>query len=84
MAIVKKESEYAKELSEVMDLVINLVDDIKAKKSIAEIGSENLPLLVAAVDGLSSIDDELVENRKVALETIGSKLGDLIEVFLPK
>jgi hypothetical protein len=84
MAIEKKEVLYAKELSDVMDLLVGLVDDIKQKKSISEIGAENLPLLMAAVDGLGALDDEFLGDRKVALETIGSKLGDLVDVFLPK
>lgn len=84
MAIESKEVLYAKELSDVMDLLVGLVDDIKAKKSISEIGAENLPLLMAAVDGLGSLDDEFLGDRKVALQTIGSKLGDLVDVFLPK
>ena len=79
--IQKKEVEYAKEVDDVLILVIELVKDIKAKKAIAEIAAENFPNLIAALSGLDSAPEEL-KNKAVALETIGYRLGDLANAFL--
>jgi uncharacterized protein YejL (UPF0352 family) len=84
MAIEKKEVSYAKEIDDVLNLVVGLVNDLKAKKDIALIVSGNLPALLTALDGINQLDAEISSNRLVALQTIGAKLGDLADAILPK
>lgn len=81
--IQKREEEYAKEIDDVGLALVELVRDIKAKKSIAEIAGENLPLIMEAVNGVDQMDDEYAENRKVALATMGKRTGELTDVLLP-
>lgn len=76
MAIQKKEIEYAKELDDVMVLVVELVKDIKAKKDVAALAAENLPNLMNAIGGLDQIGDEF-KNKPVLLSTIGYRTGEL-------
>lgn len=63
MEVVKKEIEIPKELSEVATFIVELIKDIMAKKDIATISAENLPLLMAAVNGFDAMKDELKDER---------------------
>ena len=81
--IETKTVEYAKELDDVNVALIELVKDIKAGKDIGQITSENLPTIIAAVDGADQVGKEVEMNRKVALQTIGYRGGELVDVFLP-
>ena len=83
MAIEKKEIQYAKELDDVMSLVVNLVADIKAKKDVSAIASENLPLLVKAIEGINAIPQEYAGDKKAFFETVGIGLGGLVGVLIP-
>lgn len=56
--LVKVETEVPKEMKEVADAVIGLVNDIKAKKNIAEIAAGSLPRVVVAVDGYDKLGEE--------------------------
>ena len=49
--------EVGKDFKEVVDFLRGLLDDIRAKKEVAAIAAENLPLLMAAVDGYDNLDD---------------------------
>lgn len=48
-----------KETTDVLELVADLIKDIKAKKGVSEIAAENLPGLYKAVEGFDQIDDEM-------------------------
>lgn len=74
--IQKIEVEIAKETADVMDLLIVLVKDIKAKKPIGEISADALPKLIAAIDGAGQIAEEAADKVAMA-KTIGLKLGEL-------
>jgi predicted ArsR family transcriptional regulator len=74
--IEKKEIEFSKELDDVLVLVIELVKDIKAKKSVAQIGAENIPNLMAAIGNVDQIPAE-AKNKVVTLQTIGYRTGEL-------
>ncbi|MBK7490899.1 MAG: hypothetical protein IPI17_02035 [Nitrosomonas sp.] len=63
MEVVKKEIELPKELSEVATFVVELLKDIMAKKDVATISAENLPLLMAAVNGFDAMKDELKDEK---------------------
>lgn len=78
MAIVKMELDVAKESKDVMDLLVVLVKDIRAKKTIAEISADALPKLMGAIDGVNQIPDE-VKDRKVVMATAGYSLGEIVD-----
>jgi hypothetical protein len=77
----KKEVSYSKEVDDVLVLVIELVKDIKAKKGAAEIATENLANLMAALSGIDSASEEL-KDKVVALQTIGYRTGELSAALL--
>lgn len=82
MAVEKKEIEYAKELGDVMVLVVELVKDIKAGKDVGAITSENLPHLINAIQGADQIPAEAKASREVALQTMGLHTGELAGVLI--
>lgn len=63
MNLVKKELEVPKELNDVAVLIVALVEDLVAKKDLATISSENLPLLMAAVQGFENMGEELKDEK---------------------
>lgn len=80
MALAKKEVEYAKEVDDVLVLVVELVKDLKAGKDVAAVGMENLPLLLQAVSGLEQVGEELTHKQAVAM-TVSLRVGDLVAAF---
>lgn len=81
MEPIKKEVLYAKETGELMTLLIELVKDLKAKKDVSALAAENLPLLIAAMDGMDKIPEE-AKDKHVMLSTVGMHVGELAAVFL--
>lgn len=79
MAIQVKSMEYAKEIDDVMALFVEVIKNRKNKESISNLIDE----LAAAVGGIEDIDDELAGHRKIALQTIGARVGELVDAFLP-
>jgi len=80
MAIEKREMEIAKELDDVGALIVELVKTIKNKGDL----TENIGELIQAINGVDEVDDEMAANRKVAMQTIGARVLELVDVFLPK
>lgn len=77
MSKATRQVEYEKEIDDVMILVVGLVSDLKAKKSLAEISADNLPKLYAAIGSIGGVAGDFKEDMQVALETIGFRLGEL-------
>lgn len=82
MAIEQKQVEYAKEVDDVLVLLVELVKDVKAKKDLGAIAAENLPNLMAAITGADQVGAEVQANKAVVLQTVGHRLGDLASVFV--
>ena len=59
METVKVEILVGKESKDIVDAIVNLIQDFKAKKDIASIAAENLPGLMAAVTGYESLGAEM-------------------------
>jgi hypothetical protein len=74
-----KTVEYSKEIDDVMGLFVAIVDNRKKKEELAKLFDE----LLEAVTGIGEIDDEFMVDRKVALQTIGYRTGELVDAFLP-
>lgn len=82
MSIQKKEVEYAKEVDDVMVLVLELLKDIKEKKPVATLALENLQNLMNAMNGLDQVDEEVKANKAVVLATVGGRMGEIAGVFV--
>lgn len=82
MAIEKKEVDIAKEVDDVGRLLVELVADIRAKKSVTEIAGENIQNLIDAINGIDQVDDEIKANRKVVMATIGARTGELADAII--
>lgn len=81
MAKEKKEIEYSKETDDVLVAIVELVKDVRAKKPISQLAGENLQNLINAVGGADQIPDE-EKDRKVFLQTIGYRTGELADALL--
>jgi len=82
MNVVKKEVELPKELFEVSTFVVELLKDIVAKRSIAELSAENLPNLIAAVNGFEELKEELKDEKVYDLAAL--MVSDIIKVLKKK
>lgn len=82
MELIKKEIELPKELSEVSTLVVELLKDIVAKKDVAAISAENLPLLMTAVNGFDAMKEELKDDKVFDLAAL--MVSDIIKVLKKK
>ena len=80
--IASKQVEYAKEVDDVLVAVVSLVKEIRSGKSIGEIAAGSLGKVMDAVGGVAEIDDELRDNRTVAMQTIGYRTGELAAAIL--
>ncbi len=61
---VEKKLMVAKESSEIVDAVAELIKDIKEGKEIAVIATENLPSLMSAIDGYDKLGDEFKSDAR--------------------
>lgn len=70
---------YAKEVDDVMVLMVAVVKNRKNKEDLSKLMGD----LMTAIVGIEQVDDELVANRLATVETIGYRMGDLVDAFLP-
>lgn len=80
MAISQRTVNYVEEVDALMVLLVTILKEVKAGKTVAEIGTELLPQLISVLAGISKLKDELV-NKKVLEETIGYRLGDIVSLL---
>lgn len=73
-----------KELNDVRLAVVSIIEDVKAKKSIAEIAAGNLTKLVAAVEGADQIDEAFKEESKRSAALAGLMGGEIIGAVMAK
>lgn len=76
--IEKKEIEYAKEIDDVMVLLIKIIEVIKEKGDYATILTE----LIAAVSGIDNVSEEFKANKIVAINTVINRAVDIAGIFL--
>lgn len=84
MAVQTKNVEYSKEIDDVAFLLVKIVADIRQGKGIAEVVSGAVAPLVDALAGVDQMGAEVSANRKVALQTIGYRTGELTDAILGK
>lgn len=79
MAIQVRPMDFTKEIDDVMVLFVALVKNRKNKEAITGLMDE----VAIAIAGIEDVDNELADSRKVALQTIGYRVGELVDAFLP-
>lgn len=82
MNLVQETVSVPKEAKDVKDLLVLLCQDIKAKKSTAEIAADALPKLMAAIDGFDKLGEEAKDASMPVLA--GLMAGQVAAVFLAK
>lgn len=82
MAVQVRQVEYMKEIDDVAVLLVQIVQDAKAGKSPVEIATGSLQNFLNAVAGVDQVGVELGEGRKVAMQTIGYRIGELADALL--
>ncbi len=78
MALIIKTVEVTKEIDDVMVLLVNAVKNRKNGENLSNLMGD----LASAISGIEDIDNELADSRKIALATIGSRFGELVDAFL--
>lgn len=77
-----RQVEFSKELDDAMVFLIGIASDVRAGKPVAEIAAGNLAKLVDAAAGIDAVPEEIESDRKVALQTIGFRSGELADALL--
>jgi hypothetical protein len=78
MAIVQKQVGVAKEVDDIMVLIIEVVKNRQHKDNLADL----LPSFMNAINGADQIGSELKLDRKAVLQTVGLRVAELTEAFL--
>lgn len=79
MALVSLKVDVPKEMNDIRVFLVQLIADIKAKKSVAEIVGGSLGGLMAAIEGWDQLDDEA--KLKEAYNLYGVLLGDIAKAL---
>lgn len=82
MAIENKQVQIAKEIDDVLLLLVEVAKDIKAGKDAAAIAAENLPNLINAIGGIDQAKAELEANKAVVMQTVGMRVGELASALV--
>lgn len=82
MELVKLEVSVPKELNDVRLFVVELLKDIKAGKDRGAILAENMPNLFVAVEGVSTMSEEVKQESAKSAVLAGLMGGEIIGVFL--
>lgn len=80
MEFVEQSVKMPKELSEIKKALVELVADIAAKKNTAELISENLPLLVQAIEGFDRMAEEMKAPEAInVMALLGSEIYQALQ-----
>ena len=79
MAKIIKETEVLKELSEVGDLVVKIIDTVKNKKPLTDI----MPELLKAMEGIGELPTE-VHDTSALIDTSFYIANNIVQLFIPK
>lgn len=82
MAKEIRQVEVSKEVDDAMAFLVGIVRDVRQGKPAPEIAAGNLAGLVNAAAGIDQVPAELAEDRKVAFQTIGARVGELVDALI--
>jgi hypothetical protein len=80
--IQNKQVSFSKEVDDFAVLAVSVVSDLKAGKPVGEVVAGAVSKVVDALAGMDQVGTELNENRKVTFQTIGYRIGELVDVIL--
>ena len=83
MAIVQLQVSYCSELAALIDVIYSLASDAVAKAPAAQIVSDAIPKLTAALTGLSQVSAD-VANTGALDNTVALELVKFKQLLLPK
>lgn len=75
--IQEKTVQYAKEIDDVLVLVVKIIEMAKAGQDVMAIASGAVAPLIDAVAGIQGAGEELSLNKKVVFETVGYRVGEI-------
>lgn len=76
--IQTKTVQYAKEADDVMALLVAAIKNRKNHEDLSKLMGD----ATVAIAGIEQVDDELAANRQVFMQTIGSRMGEIVDAFL--
>lgn len=79
MSKIIKETEVLKELSEVGDLVVKIIDTVRNKKPLTDI----MPELLKAIEGIGDLPAE-VKDTSALVDTSFYIANNIVQLFIPK
>lgn len=82
MAIKQKQIDYSDAADNIAVLLVTIITQIKAKQSVGQIVAQSLEPLMAAVQTGADLSADLQANRKAVEETIGYRLGDIVDALI--
>lgn len=82
MAKELRQAEFSKEIDDVMVVLVKVGAALKSGQSAGEIASGILGPFIEGAAGADKIPAELAEDRKVAFQTIGYRLGELADALV--
>ncbi len=80
--IQNKQVSFAKEVDDFCVLAVGVARDLKAGKPVGEVLTGAVSKVVDALAGMDQVGSEVKDNRSVAFQTIGMRLGELLDVVL--
>lgn len=80
MQLVDVALKVPKEMKEVGDLVLVLIADLKAKKSVSEMAGDVLQKLLAAMEGMQALGEEIKSPE--AIQYVGLLGGQIAQVLM--
>lgn len=78
--LVDQTVQVGKELQDVFALFALLAKDVKSGKSLVEVGTDCLPALFTAIQGVGDISSEIAV-RKAALVTVALGASDILDAL---
>lgn len=80
--ILERSEKYAKEIDDVMVLIVDFVKKIRAGESVTVAALEEVQNALNAVAGINDIPAEMAANLEVCLRTVSARAGELAAALI--
>lgn len=81
MAVEQRNVSVAKEVDDVLALVVHVVKEVKAGKSAGDIASGSVAKLIAAMAGVDAVKDELAQSKGAVYNTVALRVSELVDAL---
>lgn len=82
MGVIQKQVDIAKEVDDVLALVVHLVKEIKSGKDIGQIVGGSVQPLIDAVNGVDQVSVELASHKKEVAAAVALRLSEVVDALL--